>query len=118
LDYLILPDAVAFDPARAGCPDAPRAAIEEAGRSRRGLSLGLTPLVSEPSWPPLPDQAWLRIAVPEASRRGHEARRARASPSARQVQNSSGLGFPQFTRFAAGGHPPMPPFLMSPLLCR
>ena len=39
---------------------------EEAGRSRRGLLLGLTPLVSEPSWPPEPGQARLRIAVPEA----------------------------------------------------
>ena len=45
---------------------------EEAGRSRRGLLLGLTPLVSEPSWPPEPGQAWLRIAVPEA--RGTPAR--------------------------------------------
>src|SRR5271157_686756 len=34
------------------------------GARRRGLSLGLTPLVSEPSWPPLPGQAWLRIALP------------------------------------------------------
>jgi hypothetical protein len=25
--------------------------------------LGLTPLVSEPSWPPVPGQAWLRIAL-------------------------------------------------------
>ena len=33
------------------------------GARRRGLLLGLTPLVSEPSWPPLPGQAWLRIAV-------------------------------------------------------
>ena len=34
------------------------------GARRRGLLLGLTPLVSEPSWPPMPGQAWLRIAVP------------------------------------------------------
>ena len=39
---------------------------EEAGRSWRGLLLGLTPLVSEPSWPPEPGQAWLRIAVPKS----------------------------------------------------
>jgi hypothetical protein len=25
--------------------------------------LGLTPLVSEPSWPPRPSQAWLRVAM-------------------------------------------------------
>ncbi len=36
---------------------------EEAGRSRRGLSLGLTPLVSEPSRSPMPDRARLRIAL-------------------------------------------------------
>jgi hypothetical protein len=29
-----------------------------------------------------------------------------------------GAGFPQFTRFAVEGFPPLPPFLMSPLLCR
>lgn len=33
------------------------------GARRRGLLLGLTPLVSEPSWSPVPDQAWLRIAM-------------------------------------------------------
>jgi hypothetical protein len=44
---------------------------EEAGRSRRGLLLGLTPLVSEPSWPPEPGQARLRIAMPAAS--NHES---------------------------------------------
>jgi hypothetical protein len=43
-------------------------AVEEAGRSRRGLLLGLTPLVSEPSWPPKPGQARLRIAMPIAVR--------------------------------------------------
>jgi hypothetical protein len=52
--------------------------------------LGLTPLVSEPSWPPKPDQAWLRIAMP---------------PRLRTI----GLGFPQFTRIASGGYPPAPP---------
>jgi hypothetical protein len=45
--------------------------------------LGLTPLVSEPSWSPMPDQAWLRITMPH-----------------------KGLGFPQFTRIASGGYPP------------
>ena len=49
---------------------------EEAGRSRRGLLLGLTPLVSEPSWPPEPGQARLRIAVPEAPHLG-KAKRSR-----------------------------------------
>ena len=44
-------------------------AEEEAGRSWRGLLLGLTPLVSEPSWPPMPGQAWLRIAMPRESPR-------------------------------------------------
>ena len=33
------------------------------GARRRGLSLGLTPLVSAPSAEPLPSAAWLRIAV-------------------------------------------------------
>jgi hypothetical protein len=28
---------------------------------------GLTPLVSEPTWRPMPCQAWLRIAVPKSS---------------------------------------------------
>jgi len=70
---------------------------KEAGRSGRGLLLGLTPLVSEPSWPPKPGQAWLRIAMP----------------------TEAGEGFPQFTRFALGGYPPRSPFQkMSPLLCR
>ena len=50
-------------------------AKEEAGRSRRGLLLGLTPLVSEPSWPPEPGQARLRIALPIAPR-PCEARRS------------------------------------------
>ena len=59
---------------------------------RRGVSLGLTPLVSEPSWPPRPDQARLRIAMP-------------------MTMLDIGLGFPQFTRIAYGGHPPPPPFL-------
>ena len=67
----------------------------EAGRSRRGLSLGLTPLVSEPSWPPRPDQAWLRIAIPPR-------RTCHQGPD-------TGLGFPQFTRIASGGYPPAPP---------
>ncbi len=44
------------------CPETV-ASRKEAGRCRRGLLLGLTPLVSEPSWPPMPGQAWLRIAV-------------------------------------------------------
>jgi hypothetical protein len=43
---------------------------EEAGRSRRGVLLGLTPLVSEPSWLPEPGQARLRIAVPKAPHLG------------------------------------------------
>jgi hypothetical protein len=52
LDYLILPCRACrvlpgtnpeLSLARAG---------KEAGRSWRGLLLGLTPLVSEPSWPP------------------------------------------------------------------
>jgi hypothetical protein len=86
LDYLTLPR--------------PRSQIatrrtREAGRSRRGLLLGLTPLVSEPSWSPMPDQVWLRITMP-----------------------CKGLGFPQFTRIASGGYPPAPPIKMSPLLCR
>ena len=38
------------------------------GARRRGLLLGLTPLVSEPSWPPGPGQAWLRIAMPQLAR--------------------------------------------------
>ena len=57
MDYLTLPTR------RAPTLEAVRTDVE-AGRSRRGLLLGLTPLVSEPSWPPEPDQAWLRIAVP------------------------------------------------------
>ena len=73
------------------------------GALRRGLSLGLTPLVSEPSWPPEPGQAWLRIAVP-------------GRPDSRR--DRPGLGSPQFTRIASGGYPPAPPFSMSPLLCR
>ena len=68
-------------------PDPLTEGTREAGRSRRGLLLGLTPLVSEPSWPPMPDQAWLRITMPRRS-----------------------LGFPQFTRIASGGYPPAPPF--------
>ena len=72
------------------------ASREEAGRSRRGLLLGLTPLVSEPSWPPEPGQARLRIAVPK---RLTLAR-----------QDAPGLGFPQFTRFAVEGYPSPPPF--------
>jgi hypothetical protein len=70
---------------------------EEAGRSRRGLLLGLTPLVSEPSWPPEPDQARLRIAVPEA-------------PPPLTRREAPGLGSPQFTRFALEGYPSAPPF--------
>ncbi len=85
--------------------------VGEAGRSWRGLLLGLTPLVSEPSWPPVPDQAWLRIAVPETSRASLPARPKIASGRrVRSVSNASGLGFPQFTRFAVGGRPPLPPF--------
>src|SRR4051794_4545954 len=68
------------------CPSL-RNRTREAGRSGRGLLLGLTPLVSEPSWPPMPDQAWLRITMPRKS-----------------------LGSPQFTRIATGGCPPAPPF--------
>src|SRR5262249_49316669 len=68
-------------------------ALRRPGARRRGLLLGLTPLVSEPSWPPGPGQAWLRIALP----RGQQC-----SPQS--------LGSPQFTRFASGGYPPAPPF--------
>ena len=57
LDYLTLPSGL-LDPEKGQ-----GILKEEAGRSRRGLLLGLTPLVSEPSWPPRPDQAWLRIAL-------------------------------------------------------
>jgi hypothetical protein len=68
LDYLILPSTVIatcrHQPSPMGQGDGSSA--REAGRSWRGLLLGLTPLVSEPSWPPKPDQARLRIAVPEA----------------------------------------------------
>ena len=60
----------------------------EAGRSWRGLLLGLTPLVSEPSRRP--------NAPPGSAADCHAA--------------GGGLGFPQFTRFAFGGHPPAPPF--------
>jgi len=79
LDYLILP----LQYRGSGRP----------GARRRGLLLGLTPLVSEPSWPPRPGQAWLRVAMPLITRKGKR-----------------GLGFPQFTRFASGGYPPAPPF--------
>ena len=61
------------------------------GARGRGLSLGLTPLVSEPSWPPKPGQTWLRIALPK-------------------IMKIKGLGSPQFTRFAVEGSPPVPPF--------
>ncbi|CAN5875460.1 hypothetical protein BH23PLA1_BH23PLA1_15630 [soil metagenome] len=44
----------------------------------------------------MPDQAWLRIAMPGEGWFG--------SPH--------GLGFPQFTRIASGGCPPAPPFLL------
>jgi hypothetical protein len=91
---------------------------EEAGRSRRGLLLGLTPLVSEPSWPPEPDQAWLRIAMPGAPRPGRWAGRNPAALPREATRFAPGLGSPQFTRFAVEGYPPLPPFLMSPLLCR
>ena len=79
------------------------ARVGRPGALGRGLSLGLTPLVSEPSWPPEPGQAWLRIAVP-----------GRLDPR----RDRPGLGSPQFTRIASGGRPPAPPFSMSPLLCR
>jgi hypothetical protein len=83
LDYLTLPTR-----GRGG----PRTTRGRPGARRRGLWLGLTPLVSEPSWPPMPDQAWLRIAVPRAG-------------------TARGLGFPQFTRIASGGRPPAPPLV-------
>ena len=60
LDYLTLPDLGTVDAASRDVDGWDR----RPGARRRGLSLGLTPLVSEPSWPPEPDQAWLRIAVP------------------------------------------------------
>ena len=79
------------------------------GARRRGLLLGLTPLVSEPSWPPRPGQAWLRIAVPRPpADRPHRSARARTDRSGRASDRS--LGFPQFTRFAVEGYPPVPPF--------
>src|SRR5579883_2632091 len=71
LDYLILLGEAAVTPGPGGqARGEDEAAPEEAGRSRRGLLLGLTPLVSEPSWPPTPSQAWLRIAVPSPVRPG------------------------------------------------
>src|SRR4051812_15824040 len=45
--------------------------IGRPGARRRGLLLGLTPLVSEPSWPPGPSQAWLRIAMRRGSSLHH-----------------------------------------------
>jgi hypothetical protein len=63
------------------------------GARRRRLLLGLTPLVSEPSWPPLPGQAWLRIAVPSSSR---------------EIES---IGFPQFTRFASESCLSAPPLV-------
>src|SRR5262249_49947485 len=50
-DYLILPLSV-------------RAENGRPGALGRGLLFGLTSLVSEPSWPTQPSQAWLRIAIP------------------------------------------------------
>jgi hypothetical protein len=91
--------------------------IQEAGRFRRGLLLGLTPLVSEPSWPPKPGQAWLRIALPEGAEIPGDRRRQEPARSP-WFPAPAGLGFPQFTRFAVEGFPPLPPFPMSPLLCR
>jgi hypothetical protein len=69
LDYLILLEADDLRGRDTSSRTVPVATGEEAGRSRRGLLLGLTPLVSEPSWPPKPDQARLRIAVPWEPRR-------------------------------------------------
>ena len=69
LDYLILLEQSRRNPVGGKCPESFLMRDDkEAGRSRRGLLLGLTPLVSEPSWPPLPGQAWLRIAIPVMSR--------------------------------------------------
>jgi hypothetical protein len=62
LDYLILLDET--DSIRTAVDvRKPRRVARRPGARRRGLLLGLTPLVSEPSWPPMPGQAWLRIAV-------------------------------------------------------
>jgi hypothetical protein len=68
LDYLILLFTSSARDFRGMGYETGRASRQEAGRSRRGLLLGLTPLVSEPSWPPKPGQARLRIAVPIAPR--------------------------------------------------
>ncbi len=49
-------------------PEARRPRSWVPGARRRGLSLGLTPLVSAPSAEPLPSAAWLRITMPRAGR--------------------------------------------------
>ena len=64
LDYLILPRRLASEFARNEFRAVLNASLSRRPGSWRGLLLGLTPLVSEPSWPPKPGQAWLRIALP------------------------------------------------------
>ncbi len=96
-----------FEPARSSRPEgfyaspgiSPRRGLSlhprgVPGARRRGLLLGLTPLVSAPSAEPMPSAAWLRITVPRAGR---------------------GLGFPEFTRFFTRALPRGRPSLESPV---
>jgi hypothetical protein len=108
LDYLILLEG---RPQIVRCevtPDAGNGRPGRPGARRRGLLLGLTPLVSEPSWLPGPGQAWLRIAMSDIGR----PLRADTSGEGGTLQPSGvpELGSPQFTRFAIEGCPPLPPF--------
>ncbi len=74
LDYLILLEQTHYNRVAGTSPEPCLMRDDkEAGRSWRGLLLGLTPLVSEPSWPPMPGQAWLRIAMPEMNRHADAA---------------------------------------------
>ncbi len=119
LDYLILLDEAARIPV-AMIDRKPRRVPRRPGARRRGLLLGLTPLVSEPSWPPRPGQAWLRIAVlqpqttesqttPIREAREIQAKRSRDAefrfPAIHPVRNR---------RLPSGATLS----LMSPLLCR
>ena len=65
----------------------------------------------------MPGQAWLRIALPVKLAMPLAAGGIAPHDQTAHEQ-PTGLGFPQFTRFAVEGYPPLPPFLMSPLLCR
>ena len=66
----------------------------------------------------MPDQAWLRIALPWSSIDNARPLALAIGPHGHDRYAQS-LGFPQFTRFASEGYPPVPPcILMSPLLCR